>query len=73
MGGKSAHDIQDLSSGTNTGAKNNPITTTENNIFVGEKIFDSKIFLKSIDRPTEPRMINPTDAKSSNRTKVELR
>ena len=34
--------------------------------------FDSSIFLKSIARPIEPKMINPTEAKSSNLTKEEL-
>ena len=44
----------------------------QNIIFVGKKTFDSNTFLKSIVNPIEPRIINPTDAKISNLTKVEL-
>ena len=35
-------------------------------------MFDSSIFLKSIARPIEPKIINPTEAKISNLTKEEL-
>ena len=68
----SAQEVQDRSSGSITGVRNSPNITPQNNIFVGENMFDSSIFLKSIARPIEPKIINPTEAKSSNLTKEEL-
>ena len=45
----------------------------QNASFVREKIFDSNNFLKSIAKPIDPKIITPTEAKSSNLIKAELR